>query len=134
MTDHVWTRVSKNGVFGPNSLPGFWTRQYPLIMPILTGFGANWRGPKNGQGELADLDALGPTYRYVRPLTAQENAGKPRLDNGVRGIRHALAVGNRQGVKPVDNVRTLRAMKRMIRLPLVTYADARNLCKRRQQE
>jgi hypothetical protein len=50
--------VSKNGVFEPDSLPGFWTRQYPLIIPILTGFGANWRGPKNGQGELADLDTL----------------------------------------------------------------------------
>jgi hypothetical protein len=51
--------VSKNRVFGPNSLPDFWTRQYSLIMPILTGFGANWRGPKNGQVELVDLDALG---------------------------------------------------------------------------
>ena len=46
----------------------------------------------------------------------------------MRGIRHALTVGNRQGVKPVDDVRTLRVMKRMIRLLLVTYADAKNLC------
>ena len=27
-------------------------------MPILTGFGPNPRGPKSGQGKLADLDAL----------------------------------------------------------------------------
>ena len=69
------------------------------------------------------------------PFNGVKECIKPRLDNGVRVIRHALAVGNRQGVKPVDNVRTLRAMKRMIRLTLVTYADAKNLClKRRQQE
>jgi hypothetical protein len=27
-------------------------------MPILTGFGPHPRGPKSGQGKLADLDAL----------------------------------------------------------------------------
>ena len=51
-------RVSKNAVFGLNFLPGFWTRQISWIMPILTGFGPNPRGPKSGQGKLADLDAL----------------------------------------------------------------------------
>ena len=28
------------------------------MMPIPTGFGVNQRGPKSGQGKLADLDAL----------------------------------------------------------------------------
>jgi hypothetical protein len=28
------------------------------MMPISTGFGVNQRGPKSGQGKLADLDAL----------------------------------------------------------------------------
>ena len=51
-------RVSKNAVFELNFLPGFWTRQISYIMPILTGFGPNSRGPKSGQGKLADLDAL----------------------------------------------------------------------------
>ena len=54
----VWYRVSKNAVFGLNFLPGFWTWQILWIMPILTGFGPNPRGPKSGQGKLADLDAL----------------------------------------------------------------------------
>ena len=52
------TRVSKNAAFGLNFLPGFWTWQILWIMPILTGFGPNSRGPKNGHGKLADLDAL----------------------------------------------------------------------------
>ena len=54
----VYDRVSKNAVFGLNFLPGFWTWQILWIMPILTGFGPNPRGPKSGQGKLADLDAL----------------------------------------------------------------------------
>ena len=57
----IWAanlRVSKNAVFGLNSLPSFWTRQISCIMPILTGFGPNPKGPKSGQGKLADLDAL----------------------------------------------------------------------------
>src|SRR5436853_6130338 len=52
------TRVSKNAVFGLNFLPGFWTWQILWIVPILTGFGPHPRGPKRGQGQLADLDAL----------------------------------------------------------------------------
>src|SRR2546423_15611386 len=51
-------RVSKNAVFGLNFLPGFWTWQILWIVPILTGFGPHPRGPKSGQGQLADLDAL----------------------------------------------------------------------------
>jgi hypothetical protein len=31
-------RLSKNAVFGPNSLPGFWTRPSYPGMPILVGF------------------------------------------------------------------------------------------------
>jgi hypothetical protein len=77
-------RVSKNGVFGPNSLPGFWTRQYPLIMPILTGFGANWRGPKNGQGELADLDALD----YIRFYTVIQRQKKEVREAWQEKLRH----------------------------------------------
>ena len=50
--------MSKNAVFGLNFLPGFWTRQISWIRPILTVFGPNSRGPKSGQGKLADLDAL----------------------------------------------------------------------------
>jgi hypothetical protein len=30
----------------------------PLIMPICSGFRTIRRGPKNGQGKLADLDGL----------------------------------------------------------------------------
>ena len=51
----VSTRVSKNAVFGLNFLPGFWTWQILWIVPILTGFGPHPRGPKSGQGQLADL-------------------------------------------------------------------------------
>ena len=54
----IRSRVSKNAVFWLNFLPGFWTWQILWIMPILTGFGPNPRGPKSGQGKLADLDAL----------------------------------------------------------------------------
>ena len=32
-------------------------------MPILTGFGPHPRGPKSGQGKLADLDALSLGYQ-----------------------------------------------------------------------
>jgi hypothetical protein len=35
-----------------------------LIMSILTGFRANPRGPKSGQGKLADLDTLPLATRY----------------------------------------------------------------------
>src|SRR6267378_4339 len=51
-------RVSKNAIFGLNFLPGFWTRQISWIMLILTGFGPHPRGPKSGQGKLADSDTL----------------------------------------------------------------------------
>ena len=45
-------------ILGPNSLPGFWTQRISLMIPIHAGFGTNQRGPKSGQGKLADLDAL----------------------------------------------------------------------------
>jgi hypothetical protein len=32
------------------------------MIPINTGFGTNQRGPKSGQGKLADLDALPQGY------------------------------------------------------------------------
>jgi ATP-dependent Lon protease len=34
----ISVRPSKNAVFGPNSLPDFWTQPYYPIMPILDGF------------------------------------------------------------------------------------------------
>ncbi len=34
-------RVSKNAIFGPNSLPGFWTQRISLMIPIRPGFGTN---------------------------------------------------------------------------------------------
>jgi hypothetical protein len=54
-------RVSKNAVSGRNSLPDFWTSPISFTLPIFTGFWANQRGPKSGQGKLADLDALAPS-------------------------------------------------------------------------
>jgi hypothetical protein len=39
-------RLSKNAVFGPNSLPGFWTRPSCPGMPILAGFWTPMRRPK----------------------------------------------------------------------------------------
>src|SRR2546423_15605617 len=54
----------KLAVFGLNFLPGFWTWQILWIVPILTGFGPHPRGPKSGQGQLADLDALGLDVFY----------------------------------------------------------------------
>ena len=36
-----WCRVSKNAIFGPNSLPGFWTQRISLMIPIRPGFGTN---------------------------------------------------------------------------------------------
>ncbi len=54
----IKSRVSKNAIFGPNSLPGFWTQRISLMIPICAGFGTNQRGPKSGQCKLADLDAL----------------------------------------------------------------------------
>ena len=44
-------------------------------MPILTGFGPNPRGPKSGQGKLADLDAL---ILYLHHLTLR-TGGVPNL-------------------------------------------------------
>ena len=35
------SRVSKNAIFGPNSLPGFWTQRISLMIPIRPGFGTN---------------------------------------------------------------------------------------------
>ena len=40
------TRPSKNAIFGPNSLPGFWTRLFCLKVPIPARFWAPMRRPK----------------------------------------------------------------------------------------
>lgn len=42
----IKTRLSKNAVFGPNSLSGFWTRPFCPGMPILAGFWTPMRRPK----------------------------------------------------------------------------------------
>jgi hypothetical protein len=40
------------------------------IVPILTGFGPHPRGPKSGQGQLADLDTL--VLRSLKHKPSQE--------------------------------------------------------------
>jgi hypothetical protein len=50
--------VSKNAFFGLNSLPDFWTLENAIYCPWALDVGPNSGGPKNGQGKLADLDAL----------------------------------------------------------------------------
>ena len=52
------TRASKNAIFGLNSLPTFWTPENAVYCLWALDFGPNSGGPKNGQGKLADLDAL----------------------------------------------------------------------------
>ena len=49
---------SKNAVFGPNSLTGFWTRPYRSECLYLLDSGRQWGGPKSGQGKWTDLDGL----------------------------------------------------------------------------
>ena len=74
-------------------------------MPILTGFGPNSRGPKSGQGKLADLDAL--SYESLQP------SGRPgwvHMDDAeillaynaeMRGLAnyYALANGAKRGLQ-----------------------------------
>jgi hypothetical protein len=50
--------VSKNAIFGLNSLPTFWNPENAVYYLWALDFGPNSGGPKNGQGKLADLDAL----------------------------------------------------------------------------
>src|SRR5688500_15980994 len=86
-------RPSKNAVFGPNSLLGFWTRPYCPTMPTLTGSGLQCGGPKSGQAPWANLDGLvDGIHRHLQ----RHKQGKWRLDRSM-SIKRRDTVGEPQG-------------------------------------
>ncbi len=58
---------------------------------------------------------------------------KAHLDIDAKGMWHALRSGTSQGVKPADNVPTVRSRTDKHRATPATYADERNLCLKRRE-